>query len=186
MLVLDQKILSECGTRLPHPDSILRRILWMRSLKGTIKGHEPVVKFVCSVGRWKVCSFKNRPPLERCMWKSTFFIWKKYQTSDWGTNPYVNSPSYDSTVSETTILRCLENCKYGITCRQLFWPSETKTFQFSYKIPHKYGLCKYKGISNSDLTNPAIYCLAVTNNGLMSNNTRVDIVFQNRMYFTDV
>ena len=22
------------------------------------------------------------------------FIWKKYQTSDWGTNPYLNSPTY--------------------------------------------------------------------------------------------
>ena len=61
-----------------------------------------------------------------------------------------------------------------------------KPFSFSYKIPQKYALGEYKGASNSDLTNPAIYCVAVTNNGLTSNNTGVDIVFQNRIYFTDL
>jgi hypothetical protein len=137
-------------------------------------------------GTMKGMLFQESPTSGAMHVKIYVFYLEEVSDERLGTNPYVNSPSYDSTVSETTILRCLENCKYGITCRQLFWPSETKTFQFSYKIPHKYGLCKYKGISNSDLTNPAIYCLAVTNNGLMSNNTRVDIVFQNRMYFTVV
>ena len=61
-----------------------------------------------------------------------------------------------------------------------------KPFSFSYKIPQKYALNEYKGISNQDLTNPAIHCIAVSNNGLTSNNTGVDIVLQNRIYDTNL
>ena len=96
------------------------------------------------------------------------FIWKKYQTSDWGTNPYVNSPSY------------------GFPAYNYSGQARRKPFSFSYKIPQKYALNEYKGISNQDLTNPAIHCIAVSNNGLTSNNTGVDIVLQNRIYDTNL
>ena len=61
-----------------------------------------------------------------------------------------------------------------------------KPFSILYKIPQKYAVDEYKGAANLVLTNPAIYCVAITKNGLTSNNTGVDIVFQNRIYFTDL
>ena len=127
------------------------------------------------------------------------FIWKKYQTSDWGTN----SPTYGllldgEPVSGFPGFNSFRNNDFKkdyavLKIATMVLPADNysgqarrKPFSFSYKIPQKYALGEYKGASNSDLTNPAIYCVAVTYNGLTSNNTGVNILFQNRIYFTDL
>ena len=121
----------------------------------------------------------------------------------WGTNPYVNSPTYGllldgDPVSGFPGLNSFRNNHFKkdyavlkiatmvLPAYKYSGQARQKPFSFSYKIPQKYALGEYKGASNSDLINPAIYCVAVTTNGLTSNYTGVDIVFQNRIYYTDI
>ena len=202
MLVLEPKTLSECG--ISTTSGFYTQTYPMNAIpEGDDQGARTGRKVRLLSGTMKGMLFQETSTSGAVYVKIYVFIWKKYQTSDWGTNPYVNSPSYGLFLEEDPIsgfpaynsfrnndfkkdYAVLKTVNLVLPADNYSGQARRKPFSFSYKIPQKYALNEYKGISNQDLTNPAIHCIAVSNNGLTSNNTGVDIVFQNRIYFTDL